>query len=85
MQRATIAMLSFHIHRSFASFMTLTIKSEEVSLLCDHDHELDVSDIDVCVCVFRLRLPRPNPVLLELAARRPFRRGSLECFLGLPF
>ena len=45
----TITMCSFHIHQSFASFMTLTIKSEEVLLLCDHDHELDVSDIDVCV------------------------------------
>jgi len=44
-------LLCFHSmrHQSFASFMTLTIKSEEVLLLCDHDHELDVSDIDVCV------------------------------------
>ena len=45
----TIAMFSFMRHQSFASFMTLTIKSEEVLLLCDHDHEPDVSDIDVCV------------------------------------
>ena len=75
-------------HQSFASFMTLTIKSEEVLLLCDH--ELDVSDIDVCVwCLFRVCWSLISLILCPRQSSEkdlksneeafPLKRPPLEC------